>query len=518
MQNPVSDLLDVSSHTSSVATDISDRLSQELIIALVGPVGSGVSSAAGYIADILDSTFKYEVAPILKASDIIKAEAYRVGISLPPSLPFDAYITSMQDAGNKLRERFGNNYLTEKLVEKIRIERKDRGGYAEDVPLPGRRAYIIDSLKNIEELNLLRAIYGETLCVFGVFAPDSLRKQRLKDAGVQPGEIDKIISRDQGELPTFGQKTRKLFVKSDFFVCNDRRQDDLRNRIERFLNIVFDISVHTPTREESAMYEANSAAANSACMSRQVGAAIVSSRGELISVGWNDVPSFGGGLYTEDDRAVYDGVQRKIIDSDKRCYNWGGSICHNETRRVDIIQNIVSKISGAGVLKRGKTRDDIEQLLVGTAVDSLTEFSRSIHAEMEAILSVAREGKHSLVGATLYTNTYPCHNCARHIVAAGITKVVYIEPYLKSLATTLHEDAISEDPEAENMVIFRQYDGVAPTSYLKLFRPKDERKANGRLKLQNPATALPIFRIPLDAQRDYEDKILADLAEKEQST
>ena len=228
LQNPISDLLNVSNQLNSVATDISDRLSQELIIALVGPVGSGVSSAAGYIADILHSTFKYEVAPILKASDIIKAEAYRVDISVPPSSPFDAYVSSMQDAGNKLRARFGNNYLTEKLVEKIRIERKDRGGYAEDVPLPGRRAYIIDSLKNIEELNLLRSIYGETLCVFGVFAPDNLRKQRLKDSGVQPDQIDKITSRDQGELPTFGQKTRKLFVKSDFFVCNDRRQDDLR--------------------------------------------------------------------------------------------------------------------------------------------------------------------------------------------------------------------------------------------------------------------------------------------------
>lgn len=502
--------------TTSVATDIKDRLSQELIIALVGPVGSGVSTAAEFISEILDSKFKYSVAPIMKASDIIKSEAYRVGLPVPNAKPFDAYISGMQDAGNKLRERFGNNYLTEKLVEKIRIERKDRGGYDNDVPLPGRRAYIIDSLKNVEELNLLRSIYGETLCVFGVFAPDNLREKRLKDAGIQGDQIGKIISRDQGELPTFGQKTRKLFVKSDFFVCNDRRTDDLRIRIDRFLNIVFDISVHTPTREESAMYEASSAAANSACMSRQVGAAIVSSRGELIGVGWNDVPSFGGGLYTEDDRSVYDEGQKKLIDRDKRCYNWGGSICHNETRRVDIIASIVAKITRAGVLKRGKTGDDIRELLVGTAVDSLTEFSRSIHAEMEAILSVAREGKHSLVGATLYTNTYPCHNCARHIVASGITKVVYIEPYIKSLATTLHEDSISENPDAENMVVFRQYDGVAPTSYLKLFRPQAERKSGGKLRVQDPASALPMFRIPLDAQRDYEDKILADLAQKEQ--
>ncbi|MFD2579396.1 deaminase [Novosphingobium colocasiae] len=53
-------------------------------------------------------------------------------------------------------------------------------------------------------------------------------------------------------------------------------------------------------------------------------------------------------------------------------------------------------------------------------------FSRSVHAEMEAIVSVARIGKGSTVESTLYTTTFPCHNCARHIVAAGITRVVFL--------------------------------------------------------------------------------------------
>jgi hypothetical protein len=29
--------------------------------------------------------------------------------------------------------------------------------------------------------------------------------------------------------------------------------------------------------------------------------------------------------------------------------------------------------------------------------------------------------------------------------------------------------------------------------------------------------ALPIFRVALDSQRDYEDKVIADLAKKEQT-
>jgi ABC-type uncharacterized transport system YnjBCD ATPase subunit len=86
----------------TVANEISERLSEELVIALVGPVGSGVSTTAGYIQEVLTQTFAYNVCPIIKLSGIIKAEAYRVGIAQPPDEPLDAYINEMQTAGNRL--------------------------------------------------------------------------------------------------------------------------------------------------------------------------------------------------------------------------------------------------------------------------------------------------------------------------------------------------------------------------------------------------------------------------------
>jgi ABC-type dipeptide/oligopeptide/nickel transport system ATPase subunit len=65
----------------TVATAISDRLSEELVIALVGPVGSGVTTTSTYIAEILKQAFSYNVSPIIKLSNIIKAEAHRIGTS-----------------------------------------------------------------------------------------------------------------------------------------------------------------------------------------------------------------------------------------------------------------------------------------------------------------------------------------------------------------------------------------------------------------------------------------------------
>lgn len=203
--------------------------------------------------------------------------------------------------------------------------------------------------------------------------------------------------------------------------------------------------------------------------------------------------------------------------SPRMCPRWGGNICHNEVRREDIFNQMVKAVMRSGCLKRGMTEAEVRSALTSPDVDSIIEFSRSIHAEMEAILAVAREGRHSLIGATLYSTTYPCHSCARHIVAAGITKVVYIEPYLKSLATALHYDAITEDPNDTSKVVFRQYDGVAPRNFLRLFRPVAERKQSGRLSRPSPRSAVPIFRVPLDSPELYESKVIADLSDKEQN-
>lgn len=305
----------------ALAKSISDRESQELVIALVGPVGSGVSTSAGLLKELLSTQFGYD-ATIFKQSDIIKQEASRVGLSGIPNAPLSTYIDQMQNAGNLLREKFGPNYLAEKTVELIVKYRTAKGGMVDGKVLPGRRAYIIDSIKNVDELSVLRSIYRDALCLFGVFAPDAIRHRRLKDNGAVETEVKKLIDRDLGETGTFGQMTRKVFSFADFYVCNDQKTDELRRKLSRFLEIIFDVGIHTPTQEEAAMSKAMTAGAGSACMSRQVGASIVSATGELIATGWNDVPKFGGGLYSENDQSVWDGSA--IQDRDRRCFKWGG--------------------------------------------------------------------------------------------------------------------------------------------------------------------------------------------------
>lgn len=101
---------------------------------------------------------------------------------------------------------------------------------------------------------------------------------------------------------------------------------------------------------------------------------------------------------------------------------------------------------------------------------NLTEFGRAVHAEMDALLAAGRIGA-SVRGYELYCTTFPCHNCAKHIVNAGIKRVLYIEPYPKSLAGRLHGDAIvlGKSDENDPRVTFQAFRGVAPRMYPTLF-------------------------------------------------
>lgn len=61
------------------------------------------------------------------------------------------------------------------------------------------------------------------------------------------------------------------------------------------------------------------------------------------------------------------------------------------------------------------------------------ELCRAAHAEQNAINFAARYGI-AIEGASLYTTHYPCSACAKSIINAGITRVVYEYDYPDPLA------------------------------------------------------------------------------------
>jgi cytidine deaminase len=153
----------------------------------------------------------------------------------------------------------------------------------------------------------------------------------------------------------------------------------------------------------------------------------------------------------------------------------------NARIRTAAIEEVRNALVKGGWLRRdrgARPPEEFATALADTRVDELTEFGRAVHAEMAAILDAARRGQ-AIRGSTLYTTTFPCHNCAKHIVGAGIEQVVYIAPYPKSLAEDLHPDSIAIDPSGscDGRVTFRPFVGIAPLSYLAVFEHEGPRKS-----------------------------------------
>jgi deoxycytidylate deaminase len=221
------------------------------------------------------------------------------------------------------------------------------------------------------------------------------------------------------------------------------------------------------------MHSAYGAGMRSACMSRQVGAALVNAEGGIVATGTNEVPKAGGGLYGE---SLAEDAE------DHRCvYRVTGKYCSNTVEHNAIIEELINEIpelANLSSIRKNSLRIELRSGRIG----DLLEFSRAIHAEMDAVLSAGRSGV-STVGTRLFVTTFPCHYCARGIVAAGVDEVQYIEPYPKSHAFHLHADAITDTghswippSQGGKKVLFRPFTGVAPRLYQRAFRKDRELK------------------------------------------
>jgi deoxycytidylate deaminase len=502
--------------SKSTREKIENTLTEELVIGICAPIGTSRVSVIKNLESVLSTEFNYDVTVIKLSDFIIKEKPQIESEKMAETRAFTAFKHKIV-AGNELRKESNkNSILAEFAIEQINTSRmqiidvKPRLAKPED--LKSRRVcYIIDSLKNTEELNLLRELYRDAFYCFSIFSPQNEREEYLNKKGLSKEEIEKIMDTDEYENNTYGQNVRGTFVEADFFVrISYENIDSLTGKINRFLNLIFDTEIITPHPNEIAMYEAKSAAGNSACLSRQVGAAITNYKGEIISRGWNDVPKFGGNLYKEGD------------NNDNRCTITG--FCSNDNKKDSITEEIIEAafndkdlrplLNSENVFELNRRKSLFQKIIrESTKVKDLIEFSRSVHAEMHAIIIGSQLAGDKMKGGKLFCTTYPCHNCARHIIAAGIYEVYYIEPYKKSLGIELHSDAITEKENESDKVRILIYDGVAPRRYLDFFSMRSPRKENGALKKPNKHLAVPKSRISLQALSTLEQQAIHSLNE-----
>lgn len=112
--------------------------------------------------------------------------------------------------------------------------------------------------------------------------------------------------------------------------------------MNRFIQAFFGRTDIAPTKQEYGMYAAKSASFRSADLSRQVGAAIFTDEGELITQGCNEVPKAMGGTYWDSELPDFRDVR---LGYDP-----------NDILKRDILRDLFDRLSRANLLSETAQR------------------------------------------------------------------------------------------------------------------------------------------------------------------
>jgi cytidine deaminase len=520
------DFLDISRKTPGL----------ELFVGLVAPVGVDLRKLSSHLKSSLER-LDYKIKEVKmsgwisnKYSEIDKSNDY-------------TKLKTLMEAGTACRRLSQRaDFLALAGVHEVREYRKENFGHYEEeeenganskifdekvetinksrIPKVGEYVcYIFNQLKRPEEVEILRWIYGSSFYLVGGYSSLASRQKNLATRIESSSDFDRsdcltkaleLIDFDYSEVSPddFGQSIQKTFPKADVFF--DESTPGLDVQIDRFVDLVFSNPFHSPTKDEQGMCLAKTAAHRSTDLARQIGAAITTERGEVISLGCNEAARSQGGQYWSDDNDI----------EDKRDFQLGYD--SNDRAKTDILTDLLQKISTEQELS-APIPELVEKAVskmnsIGSArLFDVIEYFRSVHAEMAALMDAARRGI-SVSGATMYATTFPCHECAKHIVAAGIKKLIYIEPYPKSKALELFDDAISLDEGNGIKTVFQSFVGVAPRRYNELFdlgllKRKNEKGLKKNWIFRNGRLRCPELEIAYVAKESYYSDLFVSLEE-----
>jgi deoxycytidylate deaminase len=488
-------------------TNISEITNPELVFGILGPIGTPIEDVVAELERAL-SNVGYGSEIIHLTSLMRKID---VGCDVDES-EFDARYNSLIKYADTFRERCGHSGALAGLAITEIQRRRDKRVAAKSASgdTPAKRddtipalgtAYIIRQLKTAGEIDIFRSVYGKKFILISIYSDlKEVRKTIISkirtsssftrdDNVYEKRAIDLIDSDSNEKYNNFGQRVSEIFHLADAFV-DGRTSKLIQRTISRFVNALFGHNGISPTKLEYGMYAAKAASLRSIDLSRQVGAAIFTEDGELITQGSNEVPKPFGGTYWDDND-----------NEAARDFELGHD--PNHQRKEEIVHDFLDRLFQEDILTDKLSKDELNYDFVRDVIGrsrikesqlmDIIEFGRIIHAEMCAITDAARLGR-PLKGSVLYCTTFPCHMCAKHIVSSGVKRVVFLEPYPKSYARKLHEDSITFNrDEQSSKVFFEPFIGISPSRYKDIFEKNKRKGPDGKAKRWNfgPGNGIP---------------------------
>lgn len=291
---------------------------------------------------------------------------------------------------------------------------------------------VVDAIRNPLELVYLRDHFAP-LYVLAITVDDTIRRDRLARLGFGNTQITALDKKEYSnrqhleDYRTFvSQNLRDCIQKADVFVSNpgipaegERSFRHMDAQLVRYVSLALRPGLVTPTRDERCMQAAFVAKLNSGCISRQVGAAVADATYSIQAVGWNDVPQGQTPCLLRDVDALLNGRD-------------GAAFSEYELENAALRSHLSAEFANRGALA---ISDGLRcPFCFKDAHNTVREeknqvFTRSLHAEENAFLQIAKRGGAGIAGGVLYTTASPCELCSKKAYQLGIKEVIYVDPY-----------------------------------------------------------------------------------------
>ncbi len=378
-------------------------------------------------------------------SDVIRAERDREleqSKQGDGSLPFPGFDErkSLQDFGNEKRKVDGAYWIKAAL--------KDENLTSDD-------RLVIESIRNPAEAEELRIRFSPQFFLVAIHASTETRWDRVrKKYGGEQFRFARDDERDADEDVAWGQQVTKCVQFADYTFVNEKpagaqeaRLKKIYSDLESDLKLMEEANstdrpqVRAATSKEAHMATAYSQSHRSFCIKRHVGAVIAGPDGLPRSLGYNENPV----------------PMKPCIHEFSHCFKDQDMLTKLES--MDVIYCPSCGYENRGLNDPWQCHECSENLKLRLFPSRNMELCTAIHAEERAIRSL--RDRDAAKGGTLYTTTFPCFQCSRYIVDAGIAKVVYVEAYpVKEAVEFL----------MMNNVVMEPFNGFRAVAFNQIFR------------------------------------------------
>jgi deoxycytidylate deaminase len=378
--------------------------------------------------------------------------------------------TLLQILGNNIRSsgkaldsdfKYGCSFKIASLINKLVKVLREYG--------EGR--IVVDSIRNSLEANFFKERYS-AFYMIAINTENDFRYDRLSASGLNKAEVDSLdekeYSKKSGKKKFFAQDVKSCIQIADIYIHNPTEKEGpqksaLKKQIAKYISLIQHPGLVTPSPEERCMQIAYTAKYNSGCISRQVGAVVTDAFFSIKALGWNNTAE-------GQTPCLLRNVTSLINNTDDKAFS--KYELNNPAFRLTVINAFKEKGDSEGIEGRNISFcfKDAQNAIEGQKNQVHT---RSLHAEENAFLQIAKYGGEGVKGGKLFTTASPCELCSKKAYQIGIKFIYYIDPY-----PGIAGEQILESGGAEYRPSLVLFDGAIGRAYHQLYEPvmayKDE--------------------------------------------